>query len=91
MASGREQDLKNAIPNGDDLEPDVDLAEPTRLQDKRDAKAAHDAGRAPTPDEEQAAENSAEELGDRVDEIGESVRDMTERGANLEGEGRIGG
>jgi hypothetical protein len=45
------------------------------------------ADRAPTPEEEAAAERSADEVD--VDSVAEHAEDMHERGANVKGEGQI--
>jgi hypothetical protein len=64
-----------------DTEPTTD---PAAAQ--ADAAAAHDADRAPTPEEERVAEQQAAEVDPAS---GEHYREMAERGANLEGEGEI--
>jgi hypothetical protein len=46
----------------------------------------HEAGRGPTPDEEAAAERADA----HPDEVAESYREMTRKGAEQEGEGRPG-
>jgi hypothetical protein len=51
-----------------------------------DAGAAHDADRAPTPDEEAKAEEVAAEVDP---EAGERYQEAAERGANVRGEGEI--
>lgn len=52
---------------------------------ERDEQATTDAGRGPTPAEEEAAE-AADPVGD---ETREAYREMVERGAHQKGEGRI--
>jgi len=53
--------------------------------DERDAQARHDADRAPTRDEEAAAERNPEVSR----ESAEAYRDAIERGADVVGEGQI--
>jgi len=62
-------------------EPDED----TRSEDEHDAQSAHRADRPPTEEEEAAAER-ADEL---TPEQEQAYRDAIERGAAVEGEGRI--
>lgn len=51
-----------------------------------DARAAHDADRPPTPDEERAAEDAAAQVDpDAADQYREAI----ERGAAVQGEGEI--
>jgi hypothetical protein len=52
--------------------------------DEHDARAAHEADRMPTPEEEAAAERN--ELDPAV---AEAYEDAAERGANVKGEGAI--
>ena len=55
------------------------------FEQEQDEHATTDAGRGPTPGEEEAAERS-----DPVsDETREAYKEMVERGAHQEGEGRI--
>ena len=56
----------------------------TRDAERAEAEAPHDADRAPTPEEEAVAEQSVLDP-----DVAEHERDMAERGANQEGEGRI--
>ena len=52
--------------------------------DEQDARAAHQADRMPTPDEEAAAERNT------VDpDVAEAYEEAAERGANVKGEGQI--
>lgn len=60
-------------------------SEETRAEEARQAGRAHEAGREPTPEEEQAAESV-----DPDPDVAEHYREMTERGARQEGEGRPG-
>jgi hypothetical protein len=56
----------------------------TREAEQREARQSHDAGREPTPMEEEAA--------DAVDpdpSVAEAYEEATERGAQQEGEGRL--
>jgi hypothetical protein len=58
----------------------------TRQADRNALDAEHGASETPTPDEEQAAERN------QLDpEVPEHYQEMTERGADQRGEGRIGG
>jgi len=52
--------------------------------DRRDAAASHAPDRPPTPDEEEAAESQ-----DLDPEVAASYKEAIERGAAVEGEGRI--
>jgi hypothetical protein len=64
--------------------------EGTEEADAAEGLAAHQADRAPTTDEEAAADRAAHRP-DRADpaDVAEHERDMGERGAHAEGEGRI--
>jgi hypothetical protein len=53
--------------------------------DERDARADHRADRGPTPEEERAAEGNA----DLDPASAEAYREAIERGADVEGEGKI--
>ena len=56
----------------------------TRAAERDESDARHDAGRAPTRDEETAAEGNTPDA-----ETAEHYEEMVERGANQEGEGRV--
>ncbi len=56
----------------------------TSEADRRDAFAEHGANEEPTPEEERLAEQNTVSEG-----VAETYQEATERGANLEGEGRI--
>ena len=56
----------------------------TRDAERDEARAQHDADRAPTKDEEDAAERNALDP-----ETSEHFEEMAERGANQKGEGRV--
>ncbi|HVF74223.1 MAG TPA: hypothetical protein VM938_04180 [Acidimicrobiales bacterium] len=58
--------------------------EETRQADRDALNAEHTAGQEPTPEEEQAAERNTVSP-----ETPEHYQEMTERGANQQGEGRI--
>ena len=58
--------------------------EETRQADRNALEAEHAAGQEPTPEEEQAAERNAVSP-----ETPQHYQEMTERGANQQGEGRI--
>jgi len=67
------------------MSPDPDaIDDATRQIDEDDARATHGADRMPTPEEERIADEL--ELDPQV---AESYEDAIERGANVEGEGRI--
>lgn len=72
------------------MEPDADagadlVTDDTEKVEEQDAVATPDSGRAPTAEEEQAAERA-----DPPDEeTREAYRDMTRKGAEAEGEGRV--
>jgi len=66
------------------MSPDETVDRDTTEVDRDDAKAAHEADREPTPEEETAAE--ANELDPKVAEAYEAAN---ERGANVRGEGQI--
>jgi hypothetical protein len=59
-------------------------SEETRDADRRDAVAQHDPDRAPTPDEERRADDLELEP-----DVAAHEREMAERGARQQGEGRI--
>jgi hypothetical protein len=62
-----------------------EVTEQTIDADERDARARHDADRPPTPEEEAMAERA----GEVPPESAEAYREAMERGARVEGEGRI--
>lgn len=62
-----------------------DLDEATRTVEQRDAHADHDAGRGPTEHEEALADVAAPVSPD----VAEAYQAALERGANVEGEGKI--
>jgi hypothetical protein len=53
------------------------------------ADVAHEADRAPTPEEERLADESKERFAGDAESVAEHERSMTETGANDKGEGRI--
>jgi hypothetical protein len=53
------------------------------------ADVAHEADRAPTPEEERLADESKERYADEAETVAEHERSMTESGASDKGEGRI--
>lgn len=65
-------DEPNTVPSGNTLD-----------ADRRDAAAAHDADREPTPDEEAAAPDRADP------KVSQAYEEANERGANAKGEGQI--
>jgi hypothetical protein len=50
---------------------------------------AHEADRAPTPEEERLADESKERYASEADAVAEHERSMTETGASEKGEGQI--
>ena len=62
-----------------------EVSEATRRAERNDASALHDADRPPKPDEEAAAESEELEEG-----VADHYKEMTELGASLDGEGRVG-
>ncbi|MBN2623214.1 MAG: hypothetical protein JXA83_07600 [Acidimicrobiales bacterium] len=71
---------------GSEQDPGHDkVTDETRSAEDRDEQATAEAGRGPTPGEEEAAER-AEPVSD---ETREAYQEMTERGAHQKGEGRI--
>lgn len=63
----------------------------TEAAEDHEAGAAHEADRPATTDEEEAAERARRdpELTGDLEEVGEHYQDMTERGVEDKGEGRI--
>jgi len=55
----------------------------TREAESRDSQATHDADRMPTEEEERQAPRDSDP------EVGENYKEMTQRGAAQQGEGRI--
>lgn len=69
------------------MSPDTDRTTPsdsTKAEDRREAASDHDADRMPTADEEKAAEQH-----DLERDVAEAHKAANERGAAVEGEGRI--
>jgi hypothetical protein len=64
--------------------PQEKLSDETKAADRSDAQAEHRADRMPTPDEERKAEQH-----ELSPDAAESYKEMAERGANQQGEGRI--
>jgi hypothetical protein len=69
----------------DDRDPAALVSEKTKSEEEREAREKIDAGRGPTPEEEAAADRSK----DSAAGVEEPYREMTERGANVKGEGEI--
>lgn len=69
----------------DDLDPDALVTDETKAEEEREAQEQKDAGPGPTPEEEAAADRSK----DSAAGVEEPYREMTERGANVKGEGEI--
>ena len=67
-------------------DPDSLVSDETRAEQGREASAPHgDSGQAPTPEEEAAADRSK----DSAKGVEQPYRDMTQKGANVKGEGQI--
>jgi hypothetical protein len=63
---------------------DGEVSDETRAEEDREAGSKHISGRGPTPEEERDAD------GISLDEsVAENYRDMTQRGVEERGEGRI--
>lgn len=69
----------------DETKPDATTEE----EDRAEAGASHSADRAPTEDEERAADEARDRYGDDAESVAEHERSMSERGAKDKGEGRI--
>ena len=72
---------------GDRLAPPTTPDKDTIKEDRAALDAEHDAGRGPTPEEEEAAERSKDSA---TPEVAESYEEMLETGAAQEGEGKPG-
>jgi len=72
---------------GDRLAPATTPDKDAIKADRDAVGASHDAGPGPTPDEEAAADRSADTA---TDDVAESYEDMIEKGAAQEGEGKPG-
>jgi hypothetical protein len=68
-----------------EIQPD----EATKEAEEVDATHAHAADRAPTSEEEAAAERSRESLADDSEAVAEHYEEMTDIGTRAKGEGRI--
>ncbi len=66
-------------------EPDTTPDEQTLAEDERDAQAEHRADRAPTPEEEQAADANPAV----PPETSQAYTEAIERGADIKGEGQV--
>ena len=66
-------------------EPDTTPDDQTLAEDERDARAEHRADRAPTPEEEQAADRNPSV----PPESSQAYTEAIERGADVKGEGQI--
>ena len=70
----------------------MDQTEPssaTEEEDRTEAEAPHTADREPTKDEERLADQAQERYGDDAESVAEHERSMGQKGAGVEGEGRI--
>lgn len=72
---------------GDRLAPATTPDKDAIKADRDAVSAAHDAGPGPTPEEEAAADRSADSA---TEDVAESYEDMIEKGAAQEGEGKPG-
>ncbi|MDQ6696855.1 MAG: hypothetical protein M3Z46_05295 [Actinomycetota bacterium] len=69
----------------DERDPDALVSDETKAEEEREAEEQSDAGRGPNAEEEAAADRSK----DSAEGVEEPYREMTERGANVKGEGQI--
>ena len=68
-------------------DPDNELVtDETRAEEQSEAREGHEVGRGPTPEEEAAADRSR----GSAEGIEDNYRDMTRKGAEIEGEGSVG-
>jgi len=63
------------------------VSDATREAEAEEASAPHEADREPTEEEEEAIQDAAESVD--LHEVGEHYQEMSERGANIRGEGQI--
>ena len=84
---GKMTDQDEARKVGDRLAPPTTPDKDTIAEDREALTADHQADRAPTPEEEEAAERSADSLDE---DVSEHYEEMLERGAAQEGEGKPG-
>ncbi len=84
---GNHTDQDEARQVGDRLAPPTTPDKDTIKEDRAALDADHQPDRAPTPDEEAAAERSA---GAADSDVSEHYEDMMEKGAAQEGEGKPG-
>jgi hypothetical protein len=84
---GDKTDQDEARMVGDRLAPPTTPDRDTIKEDRAALDATHEAGRGPTPEEEEAADRSA---GSADGEVAEHYEDMLETGAAQEGEGKPG-
>jgi hypothetical protein len=68
---------------------DAETTDATKEAEEVDATQEHKADRAPTPEEEAAAEESLEKFGADREAVAEHEKEMTGLGANVKGEGKI--
>ncbi len=61
----------------------------TQEEESREAASSHLPDRAPTADEEEAADRSRREFSDEAGEVAEHERIAAERGAHVKGEGEV--
>jgi hypothetical protein len=73
----------------DDSDPDDRVSDATRVAEDAEAEVHGGADRAPTADEERRADEAAEDVD--VAAVGEHFSEMDEIGAEVKGEGEIGG
>lgn len=66
-------------------DPDDLVSDETRSEEGHEAHEGHDVGRGPTAEEEAAADRSR----GSAEGVEEPYRDMTHKGAEVEGEGQI--
>jgi hypothetical protein len=66
-----------------------ELSEATKEAESEEARQAHVADRAATPDEEAAAESAKEAFKGDAAEVAEHFEEMADIGAHVKGEGEI--
>ena len=73
----------------DDADTDAETTDATKRAEEVDATQEHKADRAPTSEEEAAAERSLESLGEDREDVASHYEEMTDIGAHAKGEGAV--
>jgi hypothetical protein len=71
------------------MDEDTTPSEATREEDRLDAERAHQPDRAPTAEEEAAADRTRDEHAGEEADVARHHREMDQLGAHAKGEGRI--